>query len=253
MNTLFRFILSLISMSLFSSFLYAESKETSYFEQYANEVHYLDLAHVGNDVIENGILGKPPTKHSPERLADKKLRKQIVSHATREEKVRAADDPNSIFSFAVVLGDQFHLETLPKTAAFFQKVDEDLSLAEEAAKKTFRYPRPLHNFGYSYPSGYAMRAYVWATLLEEIFPKYKDALEQQATQEGLNRIILNKQYPSSVTAGKIYGTYLAAQLLTNPLFVQDWEVVKKEILAIVPTEPAPMPSTATDSSPSSEN
>lgn len=238
MPTLFRFILSLVLMTLFSSFLDAASKESSFFEKYADEAHYLDLVRVGNDVIQNEILGTPPVKHSAEKLADKKLRKQIASLATQEEKARAADDPNSIFSFAVVLGDQFTLEKLPKTAAFFQKLSNDLFLAEEAAKKTFCYPRPLHNFGYSYPSGYSMRASVWATLLEEIFPKYKDALEKQATQEGLNRIILNKQYPSSVTAGKIYGTYLATQLLANPLFVEKWEVVKKEILALVPTEPA---------------
>lgn len=235
MKNLQHFFLLFISFFLglfFTSSVFA--REVSYFKKYADETTYLDLSQIGRDVINNKIIGLPPAKGSVEKIADKESRKEIANTATDAEKLAAVATPNSIFSFSVLLGDWFNFSTLPKTALLFQKVDNDASLAVDAAKQTFQAPRPFHASGYSYPSGYATRAFIWATLLKEIFPNDKTALYRQAEQEGENRIILKRQYPSGVAAGKIYGKYLADQFLKNPRFQKEWKTVKQEIIAAIP-------------------
>ncbi|MBX9742512.1 MAG: hypothetical protein K2W99_03110 [Chthoniobacterales bacterium] len=211
-----------------------------YFEKYQDETTYLDLVSIGKDVICNNVIGRPPVKGSPEAIADKKSSKQIAYHLSDKDKSSIIEASNSIFSFDAVLGSRFNAEALPKTAAFSQKVDEDISVAEEAAKKTFQYPRPLHNFGYSYPSGYATRAHHWAVLLGGIFPNCKTALKNQAQEHSKIRVMLGKQYISAITAGKLYGKYLAQQFLKNPDFVNEWDEVKKEILSVIPAETKPV-------------
>lgn len=215
-----------------------ENLSTSYFEKHQGETTYLDLNEVGKDVITNNVIGRPPEKGSPEAIADKQSRRRIAQH--RSDSIYNPSN-NSIFAFATVLGASFNEEKLPKTAAFAQKVDQDISVAVEAAKDTFHYQRPLHNFGYSYPGGYATRAYHWATLLGGILPNYKTALKQQAEEQGEIRVMLGKQYPSAIAAGKLYGKYLAKQFLKKHSFVNEWEEVKKEILAVIPAEePTPV-------------
>lgn len=225
-----------------------ESQEKStfsdiFFKKYTDEVAYLDLNLVGEDVVKNFIIGVPPVEGSELDQEDEATRKAIANPDTNNldqnqkeelinQKLAAFTAIDNVFAFSAVLGEGFNYKKLKKTEAFFQKIDGDVSVAVNAAKKTFRRPRPMKSSGFSYPSGHSTRAFVREALLSEIFPNCQEALYKQAQQFAQNRVIMGRHYPRDIAAGEIYGKYLADQFHKNPQFEKEWENIKQEIVKV---------------------
>lgn len=219
-----------------------------FFEKYADDVTYLDLKSIGEDVTKHLIIGVPPkeedkldqedegnrVKIAGERIQDPTTGeiKVIPGEATQDEKLAALTAIDNVFAFSSVLGGQFNYKKLKEVETFFQKVDSDVGVAVSAAKKTFRRPRPMKSSGFSYPSGHSTRAFVREALLSEIFPKCQEALYNQAQQFAQNRVIIGRHYPRDIAAGEIYGKYLADQFRKNLVFQREWSEVKKEIATL---------------------
>ena len=209
---------------------------TDLFQKHAGETDYLNLPKIGNAVVADLIIGKPPQPGTPAFDADVASRVVVYDYASPEEIDKAQAAQYGLFSFASILGDNFNPDQLPKTAALFAKIDADLKVATDAAKGTFRRHHPLRNGGFCYPSDHAANMFVYAQLLTEIYPEQKDGFCRYAKQLSQDRVILGGHYPADIVAGQIYGVYLATQLLKNPLFQKKWNEAKEEIIGLIPAD-----------------
>ena len=196
---------------------------------------YLDLSAIYNDLTAGAIndLLPPPVEGTTSAQDDQHLRKNVFDNATKKQIHEAKDSVDSIFSYSHTLGNNFSGHDLPQTKALFDKVDDDVRLAIYIAKRFYGRRRPMHSSGYSYPSGHSTRAFLWDTLLVEVFPNDKSELEAQAKAKAWNRVILGRHYPTDVYAGRAFGIYLAQQLLDNPDFQQAWQAAQEEMKASV--------------------
>jgi acid phosphatase (class A) len=184
----------------------------------------------------DAILPTPPAPGSDAEKADAAEGDRIRAGKIAPEELVAAKAAakDSVWDFSAVLGPDFNAEKLPKLAEIFKGVNADTRQAMSYAKNVFKRQRPAsaayseHEHGeFSYPSGHSTRAYVWATLLADLYPQQRQALFDLAAKKGRYRIILGMHYPKDVAAGKIFGEFLGTQFLANPEFQKEWDRVKK--------------------------
>ncbi len=209
---------------------------TDYFKKYSNKAIYLNLSNIGNAVVNNLIIGKPPQPNTPAFTADETSRLITYSYATLTDLALAHAATYDLFSFSSVLGSNFTSAQLPKTTALFAEVDADLKLATDAAKKTFRRHHPLRSGGFCYPCDHASIMFLYATLLAEIYPAQAIGLYKHARQLSYYRVMRGGHYPADVVAGESYGIYLAAEFRKNSTFQARWNEAKQEIMALVPPD-----------------
>jgi len=200
---------------------------------------YIDLSAIYNDLAMGVIedLLPPPVEGTVEAEDDQNLRLNVYDDATKKQIHEAKESDDSIFAYSYTLGDKFSAHHLPKTKALFDKVDDDVRLAIYIAKRFYGRRRPMHSSGYSYPSGHSTRAFLWDTLLAEVFPNDQVALDNQAKRKAWNRVILGRHYPADLYAGKAFGTYLTQKLLENPAFQKEWPAVEQEMKACIGANP----------------
>ena len=187
------------------------------------------------------IIPAPPQPGTEQYRIDTGYLKNARATANKEAVTKAiAASHDSVFDYSETLGSWFNSRNLPKTTALFTKVDKETKQAIEIAKHHFARTRPIYwletgdpekSDGYSYPSGHTTRAFVWADLLSNAIPDEQKALHLQAREKAWFRVILGRHFPADVRAGKIYGKFLAAQFLTNPIFQKKWAGVVSEIQA----------------------
>jgi len=185
------------------------------------------------------ILPPPPAPGSEEYRIDTGFLKNARAAATQEQIARGNKaSHDSVFDFSETLGEWFNPKDLPKTAALFEKVTDESKAAIELAKQYFARTRPEswkesgdkeNSNGYAYPSGHTTRAFVWANLLANTFPKETQALHKQARQKAWYRVILGRHFPADVRAGKLYGQFLAKEFLKSPAFLAHWPKACKEM------------------------
>ncbi|MCX6952031.1 MAG: hypothetical protein NTV51_07675 [Verrucomicrobia bacterium] len=156
------------------------------------------VAHfVAADVIDYAkVLPMPPAAGSLAAAADLAAVRQAQAWRTEGQVAWAKlVEKDVVFNHAAVVGVWFAAERLPLTAAFFQRLGEDLRAVDGAAKKPFLRARPTTvdagvvpcvtlPASTSYPSGSAMQSWMWAELLAEALPAERDALRVRAQRVG---------------------------------------------------------------------
>lgn len=189
------------------------------------------------------ILPAPPVAGSKSAASDLAAVQQAQKDRTEEQVAWAKlVDEDVIFNQAAVLGAWFAAEQLPKTVAFFKKLEVDLRAIDGAAKKPFLRPRPMTvdptikpcvriPKSTGYPSGSAVQSYVWAELLAEAVPAKRLDLGARARRAALSRVIGGVHFPSDVESGKTLAAAVVAECKRNPVFREEWTVVKAEIAA----------------------
>lgn len=185
------------------------------------------------------ILRPPPQPGTPEYKTDISFLKNARATATKKQMLRGIiASHDGVFDYAQTLGPWFNAKNLPVTAALFTQITSETKEAIELAKTYFARTRPEtwketgdpeKSNGYAYPSGHTTRAFVWADLLADALPDMKKALHLQARQKAWYRVILGRHFPDDVHAGKLYGTYLAAQFLKSPEFQKEWPAAVAEM------------------------
>jgi acid phosphatase (class A) len=188
------------------------------------------------------VLQPPPQTGTPEYRADLSFLKNARATATKKQLLRGiVASHDGVFDYSQTLGPWFNAKNLPVTAALFGQITSETKDAIELAKTFFTRTRPESwketgdpekSNGYAYPSGHTTRAFVWADLLADAMPDMKQALHLQARQKAWYRVILGRHFPADVHAGKLYGTYLAAQFLKSPEFQKEWPAAVAEITRV---------------------
>ncbi len=194
-------------------------------------------------VVElSNLLPPPPAAGSIAAQHD--LQAVLATQQTRtasEMTAAKADTERSVFRFADVLGPGIQPKALPKTAAFFERT---AALDKEAVKDAKNYwlrPRPaevsaqVHPLAkekpndWSYPSGHSTFGYTTAVLLANMLPEKRATIFARADLYAQHRIVMGAHFPSDVEAGHLAGTVIAADILQDSAWKQDYEAARLEL------------------------
>ena len=188
------------------------------------------------------LLPPPPPINSPEQAAEME-EVRVVYHSAGSNDLAGAysEKKFSVFNFTPAVGAFFTATNLPRTAAFFEKVQQDAAIVTDAGKEYFRRPRPFttdpmlangkleKSFGY--PSGHSTESMVLALVLADLLPENREPILAQARSIGWHRVQIARHYPSDIHAGRVLAQAIAKQLKECESFKKDLAEVKAEIAA----------------------
>ncbi len=188
------------------------------------------------------ILAPPPLPDSPEQMTDMAAVKSVYHSATEAEKQAAHDEKKfSVFNFAAAVGSFFQSTNLPKTTAFFEKVQLDAETVTDLGKDYFHRPRPFTTDpslangklekSFSYPSGHSTESMVLALVLAELIPAKHDAILAHARLMGWHRVQIARHYPTDIYAGRVLAQAILKQLKKSESFQSEFDEVKAELAA----------------------
>ena len=177
------------------------------------------------------LLPPPPAAGSLAALGD--LETVLQMQADRS----AADiawakliEPDDVYAdFRDLLGPWFKPESLPVTAEFIKQVTDDVQEVRLKVKGIYARPRPpavdpavrpcvAIPTSNSYPSGHALRAYVWAAVLGDVFADRRDELMARARRVAWGRIIGGVHFPTDSIGGRIVAQGIMARLRQDPAY-----------------------------------
>jgi acid phosphatase (class A) len=188
------------------------------------------------------LLAPPPLLNSAEQAADM-AEVHAVSHSASSNDVAEAFSEKSftVFNFAEAAGPFFVESNLPKTAAFFEKVQSDAALVTDAGKNYFKRPRPYSTDptlangkpekSFSYPSGHSTESMVLALVLADLLPEKHDAIIAHARAIGWHRVEIARHYPTDIYAGRVLAQAIVSEFKKSPAFREDFDAVKAELMA----------------------
>jgi acid phosphatase (class A) len=203
-----------------------------------SHLHYLKAGKP--DVI--ALLAPPPLPDSAEQAADMAEVRAVYRAATSNDIAAAYSEKKfSIFNFTPVIGAFFQSDNLPKSAAFFHKVQTDAEAVTDASKDYFKRPRPytvdpsLANGklekSFSYPSGHSTESMVLALVLADLIPHKHDAIIAEARSIGWRRVEIARHYPTDIYAGRVLAQAIVEQMKKSGTFQRDFAEAKAEIAA----------------------
>ena len=187
-------------------------------------------------------LTPPPLPGSAEQAADMD-EVRAVHHAAGSNDVAAAyaEKKFSVFNFTDAVGPYFQSTNLPKTTAFFDKVQSDAATVTDLGKDFFKRPRPfvtdpsLANGklekSFSYPSGHSTESMVLALVLADLVPEKHDAIIGEARQIGWHRVQIARHYPTDIYAGRMLALAIVKQFKKSDAYQKDFEAVQAELKA----------------------
>jgi acid phosphatase (class A) len=168
---------------------------------------------------------------------------RTVYHVASSNDVAAAysEKKFSVFNFAPAVGTFLQPGNLPRTAAFFEKVQADAAAVTDAGKEFFKRPRPyttdtnlangLLEKSFSYPSGHSTESMVLALVLADLCPEKRDSILAIARNIGWHRVQSARHYPTDIYAGRTLARAIARELKASAAFRHDFAEVKTEIEA----------------------
>lgn len=199
-------------------------------------LHYLR----DGQVVVPDLLAPPPLPGSPEQAADME-EVRAVYHAASSNDMAAANAEKSftIFNYADAVGPFFIETNLPKTAAFFNRIQKDAAAVTDSGKEYYHRPRPyttdpsLSNGklekSFSYPSGHSTESMVLALVLADALPDRRDAIISHARLIGWHRVQIARHYPTDIYAGRVLAQAIVQQFKKCDAFAKDFAEAKAEI------------------------
>jgi len=201
------------------------------------------LNYLKKDKLEAAsLLPPPPVLGSPEQAADL-AEVHAVTRAASSNDVAEANSEKSftVFNFAGVAGPFFVEGNLPKTTAFFEKVQSDAAEITDAGKEFFQRPRPyttdpsLANGklekSFSYPSGHSTESMTLALVLGDLLPDRRAAILAHARLMGWHRVEIGRHYLTDIYAGRVLALAIVKQFKKSDAFQKDFEAAKAELIA----------------------
>lgn len=188
------------------------------------------------------LLAPPPLLDSSEQAADMD-EVRAVYHAAGSNDIAAAysEKKFSVFNFTEAAGPFFVESNLPKTTAFFKKVQSDAANVTDAGKDFFKRPRPyvtdpsLSNGklekSFSYPSGHSTESMVLALVLADLLPEKHDAIIAHARAIGWHRVEIARHYATDIFAGRTLAIAIVKQFKKSDAYQKDFDAVKTELAA----------------------
>lgn len=187
------------------------------------------------------ILPPPPPDNSAKTKEE--IAEVLTLQVTRTPEMAAratADDEETVWRFADVMGPQFTKENLPKLSAFFDRVVATEGAVVDPAKKVFHRPRPhmlsdlvkpiveLSKSG-AWPSGHTTLGTMMGIILGDMVPEKRTEIMARAWEYGNNRVVAGIHYPSDVEMGRISGSVIAATIMGHDDFKTEYEAAKSEL------------------------
>ena len=188
------------------------------------------------------LLAPPPLMDSPEQAADMD-EVRIIYHAASSNDMAAAysEKKFTVFNFTEAVGSFFVETNLPKTAAFFKKVQKDAETVTDLGKDYFKRPRPVTTDpslangklekSFSYPSGHSTETMVLGLVLAEADTAQRDAILAHARLMGWHRVEIARHYPTDIYAGRVLAQAIVRELDRSDAFEKELAEVKAEIAA----------------------
>lgn len=191
------------------------------------------------------LLPPPPLDGSYDARAEMDELHRIQRDRTPEQFARAmADYKNeNVTAFSEVMGPNFDLKVLPKTAQLFADVQEEEKTAAKLAKDYFKRNRPWvvdpslktcstnETAQSSYPSGHTTMAYSMAVILAALAPEKAQAIMARAAEYAENRLVCGMHYRRDIAAGEALGTTVAAEMMQTPTFKAEFKDARDELRA----------------------
>ena len=188
------------------------------------------------------LLAPPPLMNSAEQATDLNEVRSVYHAASEADKQAAyAEKKFSVFNFADSVGAYFVETNLPKTAAFFEKVQKDAETVTDLGKDYFKRPRPFTTDpslangklekSFSYPSGHSTETMALALVLADLLPAQRDAIIAHARTMGWHRVQIARHYPTDIYAGRVLAQAIVKQFKQSVDYEEAFEEVKKEIEA----------------------
>ena len=197
-----------------------------------------------HDLDASQILPPPPTSPDVElkelhAIADKSSADDLAL-ATRD-----ANDQSGAF-YVTVLGPNFDLAKLPKTAKVLADVHDTDEAVAKPAKDFFHRERPYAAdptlktctvvkpgtpTNTSYPSGHSINGYSEGVILAALLPAKAQTILGRARQYAENRLVCGMHYRSDIVAGEALGTAIALKLEQNPDFAAEMAAARAELAA----------------------
>ena len=127
-----------------------------------------------------------------------------------------------------------------RPTVFFRRIRHDSHLILEVLKDRYDRPRPYvtdssvaitvnRPRNSAYPSGHTSFGYIVATLLAQMVPEKKEAIFNRAGLYARSRVIGGAHFPTDIAAGEIAGRAIAARLLEDAQFQQDFAQARAEL------------------------
>ena len=173
------------------------------------------------------------------------------SRTPAEQSAAKADVERSVFRFADALDPSLQAATLPKTAAFFERVADFGKAEVKEVKLYWRRARPPVRSDqvqplskekpddWSYPSGHATFGYTTAILLANMVPEKRAEIFARADLYAQHRVVMGVHFPSDIEAGRLAGTVIGAQLLQQADWQADYQAARAELRAALQLPAAP--------------
>ncbi|HEY5344913.1 MAG TPA: phosphatase PAP2 family protein [Verrucomicrobiae bacterium] len=188
------------------------------------------------------LLAPPPLIDSPEQAADMAEVKAVYHAADKADKQAAYSEKKfTVFNFTAAVGNFFIETNLPKTAAFFEKVQLDAETVTDLGKNYFHRPRPYATDtnlingklekSFSYPSGHSTESMVLALVLAEADPAQHDTIIAHARLMGWHRVEIARHYPTDIYAGRVLAQAIVGEMNKNETFEKELAEVRNEIEA----------------------
>ena len=199
---------------------------------------------IDNQVVDlTLILPPPPANDSAQTM--KELGEVLTIQVTRTPEMVAraqADDAEEIWRFADVVGAKFDKASLPKTAAFFDRIAATEGAVVDPAKKIFNRPRPYivsdlvkpvldQSKSGAWPSGHATVGTIMGIVLSNMIPERRAAIMARAREFGENRVVAGMHLPGDIEVGRIAGTVIAETIMQRDDFKSEFDAAKAELRA----------------------
>jgi acid phosphatase (class A) len=195
-------------------------------------------AYVSPEVFKTAQFAPPPAAGSEEQKADIASVLNLQRERTEADCLRARGTANANYDFFWGESNPFPAPLPAAVKKFFRRLDYDCGESVTVMKNRFLRPRPFIAYqdaqpccstrylGYSYPSGHAFYARVFANVLGDIVPERKDEFMSIADAIAADRVIGGVHYPTDIAAGKVFGDEFHARLLKSHAYLHDIEKMK---------------------------
>ncbi|MFT3783107.1 MAG: phosphatase PAP2 family protein [Nibricoccus sp.] len=192
------------------------------------------------------LLPPPPAPGSPEDIADRESAYHVYAAHTPEQFANASDQQQlTPFHLTAKVVPWFQPGKFPKTEALLKQVQTESYAVSQQAKRLWNRPRPYvaepNRFNPvidketkptpSYPSGHAIRATLFASILAELFPEHREAIYEKAAESGWLRVMGGVHTPLDIFAGRTLGQATAQAFLKSEAFQKDLLEAKAELAA----------------------
>lgn len=177
------------------------------------------------------VLPPPPAPGSLAALGDLETVLQVQAARTPADVawLKRIEKDSVYVDFGDLFGPWFEEKSLPALADFFHQVTADAQQVNQRVKDLYPRRRPPAvepavqpcveiSKSNSYPSGHALRAFVWAAVLADIFPEQQAALEARAHRVAWGRVIGGVHFPTDDVGGRIAAQAIVAELRRSPAY-----------------------------------